>query len=128
MIQANELRIGNSTSKGVIKNILETGVHFGLGKCSTFRDLEPILLTEEILLNFGFEKVVEEFEECTNIIYELVIDTFTKIIIQSDFSFGLEDKDNPDESLCFTNDILKSVHRLQNLYFALKGEELTVKL
>lgn len=134
MIQANELRIENIVIyKGKIRKIFSLSkdwlrIEDERHSAISYQNLIPVKLSEEILLNCGFEKVVEELDGYTNVVYELVIDTFTKIIIQSDFSFGLESKNNSDESLSFTNDILKSVHRLQNLYFALKGEELTIKL
>jgi len=55
--------------------------------------------------------------------YTLKIDKYSTIVIEDDFSFGIE---NEIESVIFDNDVLKSVHRLQNLYFALTQKELTI--
>ncbi len=71
-------------------------------------DLQPIPLTEEWLLKFGFDRNGKKL-------------TFWKIDLVEDeegiFSF--------DESRIYID--VKYVHQLQNLYFALVGEELTIK-
>ena len=71
-------------------------------------DIEPIPLTEEWLLKFGFEKTSLHYLKKDG------------IIIQSE--------DNYFE--CFLGSIvvkLQWLHQLQNLYFALTGEELKIK-
>ena len=73
-----------------------------------FDEFEPIQLTEEWLLKFGFERNGKKL-------------TFWKIDLVEDeegiFSF--------DEARIYID--VKYVHQLQNLYFALTGEELTFK-
>lgn len=107
MIQANELRIGNLTEQGEVKSFFENGVHVGFGKCYYFNELEPIPLTEEWLLKFGFK--IERQYECD----------FASIGVFT-ISFG--------ENFFYEYTNLKYVHQLQNLYFALTNEELTLKL
>jgi hypothetical protein len=69
---------------------------------------KPIPLTEERLLKFGFEKDVTEYNTCwfLNHVYIWFVD-----------GEYINELDLP----------IKYVHQLQNLYFALKGEELTLK-
>lgn len=113
-MKANELRIGNFTEQGQIKNFWERGVHFGFGKCYEFNELKPIPLTEEWLLKFGFEidktYVSEQNPYLDHIKNEVRIS-------MPYFSFEYGDG-------AFNE--LKYVHQLQNLYFALTGKELEI--
>ena len=116
MIQPQELRIGNYY-KGASRGNIETVTW------QTLRDLEegklnclPILLTEEILLKFGFIKD----EWC-----------FTFPFNGGHTQYGLEwygDKLGFSTSDGLTKETwIYYVHQLQNLYFALTGKELTFK-
>ena len=143
MIKANEFRVGNLVEmldkvitypSGVTKKTQNGGVFEidsihgdntirlksndmshpnycdGSIGCFGLKNIEPIPLTEEWLVKFGFEKEM----------------------FSNDFSFG-------DFELNFVNDFfefyygkdnvikIKSIHQLQNLYFALTNEELTFK-
>jgi hypothetical protein len=114
MIQANELRIGNwvgyhTTNFDTGESILE------YIRCiaSTIKDVnlfgkhyEPIPLTPEIMVMAGFGKGGEGFYYKNGIEYNL------------------------DEQLLEgIGDVpLQYVHQLQNLYFALTGQELTINL
>lgn len=132
-MKATELRIGNwvkMKKSDPIENyqisaILKKGVNSG-SVGMLYEIIEPIPLTEEWLERFGFEPVFLENTdgEVLQDYHELNIDGFSKIVIESDFSFGIEDCRDTDCSVIFKNDILDSVHRLQNLYFALTGKEL----
>jgi hypothetical protein len=78
-------------------------------------DLQPIPLTEEWLLKFGFEKT--EWDNFNS--YRLMIGNNNyAIVLYSDGN-------------CEVGDIItckiEYIHLLQNLYFALTGEELTIK-
>jgi hypothetical protein len=76
----------------------------------------PIPLTEEWLLKFGFEIVLNQYKKITDVSK----DTFKNIpfiILFLDNQFQYDD-------LRFRTN-LQYVHQLQNLYFALTGEELT---
>jgi len=83
--------------------------------------LEPIPLTEEWLLKFGFEKVKDDPSYCDDGEFTINHKRFTvfkKELITHNSIHGW-----------FINGIqfdlnLKYVHQLQNLYFTLTGEEL----
>jgi hypothetical protein len=112
----NELRIGNWIQDG---NEFEqiTIDHLNClnsGRC----EYDPITLTEEWLLKFGFEKVLNQYKKITDVSK----DTFKNIpfiILFLDNQFQYDD-------LRFRTN-LQYVHQLQNLYFALTGDELTIK-
>jgi hypothetical protein len=75
-----------------------------------YEHLKPILLTEEWLLKFGFEQGRNEWSkdgEC----FEWFSDGYY-------FTAG---------DGCKIGLVIKYVHQLQNIYFALTGEELTIK-
>lgn len=76
--------------------------------------LQPIPITEEWVLKLGFNKIVDDMFGLHEYIYEY-------------YSFNIK-------SGCLENGVLNVntipllyVHQLQNLYFALTGEELTIK-
>ena len=105
-MKATELRIGNYY-KGASRGNIE------IVSWQTLRDLSegklnllPIPLTEEWLLRFGFEQKTSSF-----VIYPVSIKRQTK----NAFFYSP------------TSLHLKYVHQLQNLYFALTGEELVLK-
>lgn len=75
----------------------------------------PIPLTEEWLLKFGFEKIGENYENDW-----LLIHTHLKT---KELHFIL----NLPNSHQYNITVLNYVHQLQNLYFVLTGEELTIK-
>jgi hypothetical protein len=125
---ANELRIGNFiTANGMNVYWPIEGIEIISSNISTqsliyshnsWRDLssfEPIPLTEEWLLNFGFVhdnnldlyylKGVQFISLCQNITKEYWCD------YESYYGLNIE---------------IKYVHQLQNLYFDLTGQELTI--
>ena len=124
MIQPQELRIGNYVEYNgeIIK------LDGSLLCCYIQNELEfplnPIPLTEEILLKLGFNEVEgerwcdmhEEFEEC-NYYYLSMFEIY----------YNPETDRFEDDSLYHFNVTLKYVHQLQNLFFALAGGELTFK-
>lgn len=122
-MNANELRIGNLIL--VDGKIVEIT---GIKKSTVFLSdgfqmfiaggIEPIPLTEEWLIKFGFDKVLHRNDK----MYYRLNDYF---VIEDSrvFLFG----DDTFEILKLRQEI-KYVHQLQNLYFALTGEELTIKL
>jgi hypothetical protein len=77
--------------------------------------VKPILLTEEWLLKFGFEKVNRDVPayEKENLIVEWLFERWTGRLYMDVYN-----------SIQIIE--LKSVHQLQNLYFVLTGEELTI--
>jgi hypothetical protein len=85
----------------------------------TINSMNPIPLTEEWLIKFGFEKK---------------IDCYKNINYNFNGYFASFDCDNPmwfgEDGCCeqvTIKDNIKYVHQLQNLYFAVTGEELTMK-
>ena len=128
MIQINELRIGNLIRVNgilskieIINNELDE-VYF-LGEDFYHSDfccnIEPIQITEEWLLKLGFS-VLNESSSGKR--YGYVING----VFDSDLTFTFW-KTTREAGKFFRRDLeLKSVHQLQNLYFALTGAELTV--
>jgi hypothetical protein len=111
-MEANELRIGNyvNTENGIkrVSTVSVDGWSFHSGS-------EGILLTEEWLLKFGFDKGIDKVY-CikTKIGYLKVFETIGHVLMSLD-----------KYSNCFKlSDNTKYVHQLQNLYFALTGLEL----
>ena len=121
-MKANELRIGNTLKYYKSDDTFNVTVH-DIGIIHTFEGKEncpePIPLTEEWLVKFGFWKEQTTTGEIFGIYVKGRID------IEEVTSKG-------DEwELCVSGGVrtgakLKYVHQLQNLYFALTGEELTI--
>jgi len=125
MLLVNELRIGN-----LIKNLEGTFCKVesltkvgGIGatcnpvskKYGGFvEEFDEIPLTEKILMDFGFEKIK---------ISESILGYKKDILyLSNDFRFIVY-----DDRINYLTTIIKSVHRLQNLYFFLTSEELQLK-
>ena len=121
-MEAKELRIGNWVSRlGYYKQIksIEKGCgkidYVSVGEVFTSNQIDPIPLTEEWLKKFGFVKVANHYEKnCFNI-YKY------KDEIEIEFR-----NDEDDESFVIGMRY-NYVHQLQNLYFAVTGEELIIK-
>jgi len=124
-MKANELRLGNivgfykPTLTGLQHAPITEIFHNGTldGMCVGFEHLnyiniesgiKPIPLTEEWLLKFGFESYYKNGSE-----YQ---DKNMYLVKNGDIWQNLKIGVN-----------LEHVHQLQNLYFALTGEELTIK-
>ena len=113
MIEVNELRLGNYIYK--LGNVMQV-------ENETFRNVsamlfpyDPIPITEEWLLNFGFEKVPDGwymFGEKDDIKFDISYITDCVIYFYC----------------CGRTRTLKYVHQVQNLYIALTGEELTLSV
>ncbi len=114
-MKAEELRIGNLIYKwtDIIHVSLQTFENM------LFHDSESyngIPLTEEWLLKFGYSKTPSTYEEAET----------------TDYTNGLSYIDMANQRISFrgNGDVdfnrIKYVHQLQNLYFALTGEELTL--
>jgi len=127
MIQANELRIGNYlhyrdkesflevVSLGSrFETINERGLLYG---SDDIEEYNPIPLTEEILLKCGFEKTK----------YNFYIKRYnSKHYLLTNFNKGYTEM--CVNKICGGQAVTKYLHQLQNLYFALTGEELEIKL
>lgn len=128
MIQANELRIGNwflefgipTQADGRFIDILQ---NIQL-RNKTAIDISAIPLTPEILLKCGFEKK----ETTKQYGWYITVGERELCWCYADY-ISLEFKDGQLDDFGGTiKDInCKHLHQLQNLYFALTGEELTFK-
>jgi hypothetical protein len=122
-MKAEELRIGNYYNKnGEIEQITPNDI---IEVWESERIwCKPIPLTEEWLLKFGFEKRSKEKEFFIEHFYILGYTVVNRSQWKKDMSlegFGINQCDN------YIPVDLKHVHQLQNLYFALTNEELTIK-
>ena len=122
MIQINELRIGNLIQEGKIEQIDNSigEVYYsgdGYYQSNYCCNLNPIMLNEEWLLKFGFS-VINESSAGKR--YGYVING----VFSSDLTFTFW-KTTKEAGKFFRGDLeLKSVHQLQNIYFALVNSEL----
>lgn len=131
MIQANELRIGNlildrgekvlrvdwfEREKICMKMVIRgTEVH---PLTEEVKHLHPIPLTEEMLLKCGFKKS-PVFGA-----YYIDVDDELQIYVGTTKRISLINQLDEDEHYSIIQ--VDSLHQLQNLYFALTGEELNV--
>lgn len=112
-MKANELRIGNYIYS--FGDILKIDLNDICNvECSTDDVFEPIPLTEEWLLKFGFEKINNEY---WYMYYAFCINEYFDV-------FGIKVTKSWQNIYGIK---IRYVHQLQNLYFALTGQELTFK-
>ena len=130
-MKANELRIGNMVLMNnkpypiTFDDFAKHGLELVCDSPITihFDELKPIPLTEEWLLRFGFEE------------HETVKCLYSKRVGNFEIHLTIEGSDLLDIELSSTNisgaypdkNLFKYVHQLQNLYYCLTGEELTIK-
>lgn len=110
MVKANELRIGN----WVIDNI--TKAHGQVNHISNKDDdiYTPIILTDEILLKCRFK-----YQNILKKIYFKNVWLFNRFRIN----------ETADNGIFYYKELkVDSLHKLQNLYFCLTGEELNITL
>ena len=127
MIQANELRIGNLLQR-LDGSAFEVGAYniLAINDYPKYLQPNPIPLTEEWLVKLGFEK---RKDKTPKIALDIVC-----VWNKKQFFFFYESKNNfiaidflnSDDFGTKTTEI-HYVHQLQNLYFGLTGEELTIK-
>jgi hypothetical protein len=112
-MKASELRIGNFTTLGVVylidQDVFRVVDNEGDSFKNTWANIQPIPLSEKWLLKFGFETNDVRYWQISS--FRLHINRYGEWIFKVE-TFEQE---------------IKYVHQLQNLYFALKGEELTIK-
>ena len=140
MIKANELRIGNCvldrgnkilTIDRFIGNKIECDIKGMPDKSENgipiyyhpfteeINYLNPIPLTEEWLLKFGFERHHSDYSN--GVIY------IKDVPNNNEFKWGVYPFELGSGFIINKSKNLKHVHQLQSLYFALTGEELTIK-
>lgn len=118
-MKANDLRIGNIVKQGIIESIGSSLIQVS-DTIYESEVIEPIPITEKWLLKFGFyyqssdkNYVVKSKQENNNSIKK----------IDGDWCYN---NDYSDASCYFVRE-LRYIHELQNLYYALNDEELTIK-
>ena len=114
-MDAKELRIGNNIEhNGIVCEVLsidDEWLQLDNDQLNTkIKDCKPIPITEEWLLKLGFKQNGEWYE-----IGNFYIDS-------TNYQCGIENPKNIYNRLKKVD----YVHHLQNLYFALTGEELTL--
>lgn len=112
-MKATDLRLGNYFQSNIIQQVQIEHLEFLLNDKLDHSVMQPIPLSEDWLLKMGFEQPGYDFNE-----------------LQLDYNDGEIIIDINDRIYIGTNEFyVKDVplHRLQNLYFALTGEELTIK-
>ena len=127
-MKANELRIGNWAYNNKDVQVTSNMIHnYDIG----IYDLNPIPLTEEWLLKFGFErfifKVDTDYQKTSDILYKLQIDTSQTLTIKisKPFLFPMIKCTKQNQGYYLRG--VRHVHELQNLYFALTRQELNFK-
>jgi len=123
-MKAEELRIGNWVCHTPSKNKTASG-NFIVSEISAFtidkinglesEDIDPIPLTEEWLVRFGFDKDG----------FDWFFMPKKDHVVQNGYSVNNKENVFEIDELIIPN--IQHVHQLQNLYFALTGEELTLK-
>lgn len=129
-LEASELRIGNyvRAKSPEISTFTEP-----VEVCITYLEMfcrprqavhfEPIPLTEDWLLKFGWSKNGNEIDTL-NQLYDLDQNKIPFTLMSGDIGFWLIENWVSPRNLCHIE--IKYVHQLQNLCFALTGEELTL--
>jgi hypothetical protein len=130
-MEIKELRIGNSilNHKGEVETVRAIGINdyiwFDKERNLLDKLCKPIPLTEEWLLKCGFKKF-----ESTGVVGFDYSDHNEKTFVYDKGRFGIV-KWGINSPFFYSNHNLrielKTVHQLQNLYFALTNEELTWK-
>lgn len=140
-MKTNELRIGNYISfhnvwykiVGIDKDRVLIEYHNGETDYCHIEYIDPIELTEEVLLKIGFELVntkrltgYEMVKELENNVYEFFV---FKIFDNNDTLLNIrKQKGGGFEYGEFTKRGIKYLHELQNAYFILTGKELEAEL
>ena len=127
-MKATELRIGNYIERHNkvigVKDVIQVdgGTPLLAFEGMTTLKFNPIPLTEEWLLKFGFIK---------NDWYNgkhFVLNKYCSIIIEkSGCDKGVWYLGDKSDAYCHRLKKIQFIHELQNLYFALESEELTIK-
>ena len=115
MINANELMIGNWAFSKTYQKPIQFTSFFGLCNVEANPELfEPIKLTEEWLLKFGFKKSYNVF-----LINIEGFSYLTANAYECNGNFGYCMRDEYEDYL-----EVKYVHQLQNITYALTGQDL----
>jgi len=139
-MKSTYLRIGNYV-KGIGHNIvwtiegIENDFIFTNHNWRILTSFEAIPLTEEWLVKFGFNSDGDGGEAHINCLSDFIDSKFTigtfvcfEDLDKNPLTFFISENYGTDDYNCsYVPKSVKYVHQLQNLYFALTGEELTLK-
>ena len=127
MVEAMELRIGNYVNRIVVPSMengrIKPSIDLWRIECTDFCSLEsfkPIPLTEQWLIDFGFEK---KQTDVFSISLDYGVFLFVTLLKKNETLINLVETGLYSDNVCLRK-ICKYVHQLQNLYFALTGEDL----
>jgi len=119
-LKAIELRIGNYYQENGTYYKTTPNDIINLIRCEaskTESDMQPVPLTEDILLKCGFKKDGKSYcigyWDCDFTLEQYSDEVFYMVNVSESLKFGPE---------------IRYLHQLQNIYFALEEEELEVKL
>lgn len=132
MISNTDLRINNLVlyrgEVSVVKGVLKTSVDLLVDPCVRFtkmallENIQPIPLTEEWLVKIGFSCISRH--------------SFHNYALPNNFIISMWMQDKPisgfeERGVCYWGEhfiALRFVHQVQNLYFTITGQELTITL
>lgn len=117
-MEANELRIGN-----LVYHEDDMNAPFQIDELYKYDadDYHPIYITEQWLVKFGFKNIKGDYYNSSGSIRLMIYAHICDVLIYSDEDiYG-----NPQISWIRCSEVY-FIHSLQNLYFALTGEELTI--
>ena len=120
-MEAREFRLGNYFMSNIVQQIGIEHLEFLLNEKLDHSVMKLIPLTEEWLLKFGFEKEGHGFKEYWH------LNDFEIEIHGDRFPLRIWGGESAPHLTQFIGHRTKHVHELQNLYYALTGEELTIK-
>lgn len=134
-MKGNDLRIGNwvkvndpifGVNTYKVATIRDNGIITLNDNISCLVDnIEPIELTEDVLLKIGFEKI----SDCYVLQNEYICLAYYKDSFKQELVAGVKRK---GKCLCHINELknydIKYLHELQNAYYIVTNEELEVEL
>jgi len=120
-MDARELRIGNKVYLYGSIATIEPVDFYGIG--IAIKKGKPILLTEEWLLKFGFSENENDVLQIETTLMPLSVTLSDNYPDEKYKAWVYEDENS---SYHIISDNIKYVHQLQNLYFDLTNEELTL--
>jgi hypothetical protein len=131
-MKANELRIGNyfksKSDEAIYELTYELLAEQFNGKDLGFDDMQPIPLTQDWLIKLGFKKHIIDEPTIKQTRWILDWSYMCATCPLSIYDKGKNSFSSFDSSIRgIIHSEIKHVHQLQNLYFALTGEELTIK-
>lgn len=136
MIQGHELRLGNliaTEGLGLPQHVIELSqntfvTNLKANTLQHYKNAIPIPLTEEWLLKLGFNKVADKNKIANDkIVYGLFGIGFQLNLVVNHKWDVYTNWNNNKNYITANGAAVKYVHQLQNLYFALTGQELTLQ-